>query len=859
MKNKILFLLISGLLFVFCAPITHAASLDETKSLLSDKERGILQALDFYDETNSKNMSRETYLNLIIKIAGLDRLNMEQAVQAGYLDYYDDGSLYPAGNVTYGEVITGLLTALGYQSQLEAAKQGKQAALNLAANLKITSALSLKLTDSISAEQFGKMVYRSLDLPLMVQVTFGEKSQKYITNKDRTLLSEIHHIYKGRGQVTENGYSSFMGNSTIGKSQVKIDGTLLLETNDTEAEYLLGYLVEYYYQKEAGNEIARLIWINADSEENNELYLDPYQRLDYKDGIYFYDENGKTGTAKLESSAIVLYNGKATSKGALSSAQLSPKLGEVTLLDTKQCGSYNIAIIMDYTAGLVSYYDQNNSVLYLKNSLAIHISEDADIKIFDPYFNELGVNQITAGKTVWCARSLDGTYVTIMVSENSVQGVVEEIEKTGLNESTGQLYLTVSGKRYQVTPGCETQILDSGNVNLNVFATFYLDIDGNITFASPNSAGNRFAYLINARITKDISNCLELLIFDGNVSVLAVAEQVKVNGENVNDHNVLFGSLKEGGVEVVTRLIRFETNSDGKISALEYAESEEPNANGGKKLHVAGRIPPERDGQGGVVYKHTGYIFTNYFALEANAPVFFIPEDRMDLEGYSIGTPASIPNDHTIFGITGYKIDQEADACCAAVYDDNKTASVDGRPSSSEPIIVKQINSAVLADESIGYRLHYYNLDAQEDYIDIPDDEPMLQKMTELKVGDIIRVDRNNDGEIINWTTTPDYNFITHTGNTELLAYDYDAAPRISFGTVYRRNTDTVLLDSPAKPKNFIDYELVQFNIAKRILIVEYKNDKLFVRLGQSAEIQPNDHLYYTSGWGFLNYVLVFK
>ena len=116
--------------------------------------------------------------------------------------------------------------------------------------------------------------------------------------------------------------------------------------------------------------------------------------------------------------------------------------------------------------------------------------------------------------------------------------------------------------------------------------------------------------------------------------------------------------LKDGAEKIPGQIVRYKQNAEGEITLLQTATDTFEERN---RLFVEGVIPKQGAGVGVLYKRNMGNLLTNSFALEDDATVFIIPSDPDNYQKYVKGGPELIPNDATVYGITGYKLDPDDD------------------------------------------------------------------------------------------------------------------------------------------------------------------------------------------------------
>jgi len=805
---------------------------------LSENEKRQLAALELMVSFSEEDyITREEFSAIICKLAGSSEVNIEKAAQLDYILPFDDGTLAPTENIRFDEVVRAFVIALGYDVQVDSAYGGSY--LTLASSLGITDGLGLYANSGVTEAQMGLMVYRTLEAPMMLLNLQGTDGGMYEVDEDKTILGERFGVFKGKGRITANEFSALSGGKGASKGCVNVDGGHELLVGNTDAEFLLGYYVEFLYKH--GDDEDTLIWIYADSEKNRELFIEGRDIEDYDNLTYTFYDNNREKEEKLSSATAFIYNGVAVSGMKLTKKQMMPEYGEITLLDADRDGKYDTVIIMDYIPSVADYVDAEKKIVYNKGNLPTYELENADsVKVFDSKYKELELKDIKSNAVLWVAESLDKKYVTILVSAETVSGAVTGTKK----DENGNKMITVSGKDYYVEKSLDEQY----GFKVGSSGLYRLDIIGNIIGYEPTLSDEFIiGYLLKSTIDENEEYPLILKILsDEEPHNYFCDEKVKLNGIAISNYNALANELSETPGNVKKQIIRFKLNSEGRITYIETA-SDTVTSDG--RLFKEGVIPPRSEGAGTLFKRDDGGLLSNYFALGKDAVVIVIPADKEDYDSYVYGKPENLKNDALTYGLTAYKIDDNSDYCVAAVWNDGQSGDNKFSPNGGTRGTLYDVATTLDENNEVIYEITYYSGTSLQTAV--TDDAELV---AELSSGDIIRFTTNNTTGIIN-AMTRDYDYSENTIPSGLdTSGGYGAEYRISCGTVVKKQKNSVKIDSnniPSPANRFIDYELLLFDNCKSVTVCEFaRGGKPVLRSGKTSEIAVGDKIVYTQNWG---------
>ena len=134
----------------------------ENEITLTKREESFAETLGFIDEISDNYASRKTYAKAVLKAGGKlqnedevsdERLG-EMAKANKVLGVFDDGGTGLSKNVTYAEVLLGLIRILGYDVILNG-DYSVEAVMSCASELGLTDGLSKSGNDNIKKKELA--------------------------------------------------------------------------------------------------------------------------------------------------------------------------------------------------------------------------------------------------------------------------------------------------------------------------------------------------------------------------------------------------------------------------------------------------------------------------------------------------------------------------------------------------------------------------------------------------------------------------------------------------------------------------------------------------------------------------------
>lgn len=639
----------------------------------------------------------------------------------------DVGTFRPDDTISYAEMVTIMVRALGYEPMALSKGGYPTGYLVTASNIGLTKDVSGNGDEGITRGKVAKLVFNALTIKLMEQVGFGNDVKYEVV--DKTLLSNNLNVEKITAQVMAVGTSAINGDSNLKDNQIQI-GEKIYGIGDADVREILGFNVDAYIKKDnKTNEKTLLVAIPVEgNNESVKIDADDIEEVintESSKALRYWinketDKNAKKASIALD--AKVMYNGKA---GTFEDFKAISS-GTITLLDSDTNGEYDIVFInetVNYvveeaiasTHKIVDKYGQKTLVLDPENTNISFTIEKGSEFITVADLEEWDVLTVTQSK--------DGEFVHIEVSNKKVSGVVTEKD----NEK-----VYIGGEGYKVASNYPNTI------NLNDEGTFYLDVQGKIAAVDAESRiSTNYAYLNSIEKTASINKVLELELFtkDGKTEILKTTSKVKVNnnsGLSADD------ALKAIGTN--PKLITYEVNSDGFISKVTTAKNLEGGIdedNFSKNLTLSKAVYKSASGKlvasGGSV------------TVTDETIVFDIPQGKNSTEDYSIRNKKFFVNDDE-YDVVVYDLKEDLSASVLIVT--NSTGEAD---ESSSIAVVDKITKTQNSD-GVDIEKLYAVQNGEAITISTSETGILVKekggKTVSLEQGDIIQYKTNVKGEI---------------------------------------------------------------------------------------------------------------
>ncbi len=643
-----------------------------------------------------------------------------------------DGNFRPEDTITYEEAMTVLVRMIGHEP---AAKDkggypagylvvGAENGLNKNAN----AAGNAPATRSLVAQ----MMFNALTADMMVQTGYGD-DKNYEVVEGKTLLSTKLRTEKLTGQVTATSQTSLNGTSALERGKVKI-GEEIYNADHVDAANLLGYRVVFYLQEDDHGD-KQVILIRPETNKNSTLSVtaDKFESIADAEGkkVLSYwkdkDTDKKAFEADIKSDAILIHNGKYETMDN-AKLDLSEAAGGMELLDVNRDNVYDIVFVTTFENIVVEeVLETSGKIIDKYGAPTLTLDEednDMDIQILKGG-EHLKLADLKEWDVLSVAASSDKRIYRIYVTNKVVEGRVDELEEDGV---------VIGGTLYEIANNYKETIAlkDEGK--------FYLDVEGKIAAVDATHAiSTNYAYLVRAGKPSVLSDEIELHLFtrDGKTVKLETLTKIRFNGASGTASADVLDALKTDGT-VTPQLVTYETNADGKLTALNTAtDKSATGAIDEDKFTLNLKLDD-------AVYKKATGKLAN-INITKDTVIFDIPAGETDPDKFSIRDMSMFENDNTYDAIV-FDLGKDYTAKAIIVTDTLYEASAEA-PSA----IVTSITTSTNADDEVVDKVYVIENGEKKQLLATEKDmlvKPGAEGNVKLEKGDIIQYKTNAQGEI---------------------------------------------------------------------------------------------------------------
>ncbi len=773
---------------------TVAETVTETEGYVlsdADKEKldfmqkvGVLTGITQDDISSDKTITRGEFAKLAVELyndvydsyandksaysdvdAGEDHYNAVSLLhELGIISGYGDGSFVADNNVTVNEAIKIITSVMGYKTIAETNGGYPGGYMKAASQCELFDGVKVAdATKALTVSQLIPIIYNALDADPLIKISYGANGVQYEMTDDETLLSVYFDIYKARGTVTGNEYTSLLGKAKAGLNCVVIDGYQYYDA-DNVADGYIGYKVDYYYR--ATEDRDELVWLKPDKNckivefSTDDILTESTTAY----SIGYYDGSRKR-VLQLKEDVTVIYNGVEYS--GFTADLFKNADGSMTAISWENKSEYDVLIVEDYNYYVVDQVDVANYIIRDKFGKFLDIEEDWEDIIF---VNEDGNPATLEDLKEWDAiaevKSMNGEYWKLMIVKNSVEG---EISSFSLTPNSDRVLgtIVVDGTEYEISKdyakGAKENSFPLEGVRAGVNGYIVMDKNGKVILIDVNADSYKFGILKKVVQGEGEMGAIAL-IYDakGQHVKFNLADRVNIDGKSVkvDEFANLITALQQGNVishvttaektanpdwasllpeNNVFQLVRYALDEDEtQIVKFDTAHKEAEDEPEGLRLMYD--VDTSKARGASFQYK-TATGFLSNVIVPGNAPIFFVPSPLQigADESYAIKDRGYFANDGS-YTMLPYGTDEDSDAGLDAIVmiDSYKT-----NVNSASLFIVSKIYTAVHGDDVVTAIDGYKKKQLETVYL-ADNCECANLDIKDIKVGDIIQFGKNS-------------------------------------------------------------------------------------------------------------------
>lgn len=501
------------------------------------------------------------------------------AAKKGIMVGVSENEFNPDGNITKEQMIKTVVSILGYSPEAEQSGGYPNGYIVTAENLGIAKGIG-DYKAYATRNDAAAVLCNALDVELMQLRVKNAGARSFETVEGETFLTKILNLEKIKDRMTDNGYTTFLGESVVGKENIKVDSLVLKVTSQNEGiRDFIGRDLECYY-----NDDYELIYGRLTGKDSaDEIDAADFESL--KSGKIEYFSNDKKKNVTVAKNAALIKNGMA--QPSFDESAFDIYYGSITCITPKGENGADLIVIKEYINFNIDNIDLQNSKLYSEDSKfgkELDIDDtDKKVTVYDASGNIIDVKMLSAGMVtnIVAGEKILEIYVSGKITDKAkVLSVGYEDEDTVILTDKGEFKISkdfLAAKKDAILP------------QIGAVYTLYTDMFGVVVKYKRAATEGNFAVIINAKAIDDegmsqlMLNMYDLttgvfeksfiggtlnLVYEKNGSTQrkkfniekSLNEVYEIMHENIYDKNERIGSL-----------CRYNTDDEGNLTLVELA------------------------------------------------------------------------------------------------------------------------------------------------------------------------------------------------------------------------------------------------------------------------------------------------
>ncbi|MBU5449402.1 S-layer homology domain-containing protein [Acetivibrio sp. MSJd-27] len=615
----VLAMALSSVAFASFSDVSEDASYNEAVQVMSSL--GLLVGYEDGTFGPDKTITRAEFAAVIVRALGMEDAAKGASVntiftdvpadhwasgyvqianQQGIILGYGDGNFGPDDEVLYEQAVKMIECALGYGVKFRNVADAYPTSYLAQANADgITVGASGKIGDKASRAVVARLVYNSLDVPMMVQKTIGGSNGDEFQVDDSTSLlysklkiakveGTVEKLYFNKDQADQVSFKITKEDSKWDDSDIGYGSAANLTYGESvDVASMRGYsCVAYIDMNDDSDLILKAIAPKAGRNKTLTLTKKQVDSVDFHNNELSYYKNDsnddKALKVKLDSSFAAYEN---LSTGEMDEPAFEALFTDdnadftsIKLIENGNDNKYDMAIVEKYDSFVVDSANErtntilaNTSALKTYSSSRLKLDPDDDTITFsikDKDGKAIALADIKKDDVVNVATSEDGsdTFYDIIVTNNVISGTISE-----RSDSNGIAYFKIGDAEYKVAGNDDTY------VKVGDEGAFIVDMAGNILYKTAVDGGTLgdFAFIIGLEAKEEFNSYTykaSIMNQKGEFSVVELANKIRINDASqkeidyagTDSNKVAYSTIEA----MAKTLVGYKTNSSGQISQL---------------------------------------------------------------------------------------------------------------------------------------------------------------------------------------------------------------------------------------------------------------------------------------------------
>jgi len=751
MEVKLLKKIFSGILFSVLLLFSYTASATYYNDKVTDKamllsELGIVEEIT--DETKlDEEVTRREFVIAVARMLGIDPYvsnsnryyrdmteddlawNAANALlERGILAVNDTQTFRPDDIITRNEAASVLIKTLGYTGF------DYQTTITMAQTSQVLKGVTV---NNIRMRDMAVLLNNTLNT-FVFESKGTNPANITIQQGDKTFMEIYYDLYYVEGIVNEVNDTSLINARGNGDNTICVGDTVISTAVGADMYGYLGCYVSAYYTEVEDD--YKLIYISVRENKTEKITIEAENINDFNPQSYVlkYREGNRTKTQDISKGANIIRNG-ANASNDIANAFKGIVNGSVTLIEADNERGYETVIISSYTNVVVQYTDIAEKKIYGTHNEVINLEEKAiSYIITTPSGELLTIEDIAKNNVVsWYASS---NLNRLVVSSSSVTGVI-----SSLLQEDEETYVTIDATQYKV----DNEFAEKSDFILSagLSVTCYIDAKGKIAdITAERSTNGIYAWVINCYAEKYEPDTLFLKAFTENneMAVMKMAERVKIDGSTYSKTNEKKTALTTNG-SIGEQLVVIELNAEGEVKAIDTTK--EGNSKSG--LLVSSPMAENYFFAGQMLLGPT-------MQITSTSKLFIIPNSiqfKGDADAYKVVSGNTFFKDWELYKVEGYRVGtKDTIDYTEAMVLKSDLKGVHGFATTNKNVFIVSGVKTVY-DEELGDNREEIELVSGKSIVTYMNAENYsFGSDKNIKVGNIIRIKNNLQGEIVSTT-----------------------------------------------------------------------------------------------------------
>lgn len=474
----------------------------------------------------------------------------------------------PDERITFGEVGTAMVRLLGYSMRAKLTSYE-----GTALELGVFDGLSYNKNNNITTYELAKVFYNCSDINLMkADINMG-KAEYGIS--DENILENYMNIYKDKGQVISNSFTSVYAKDGAGKNKAAINDVVY---NIENTEYLNDYIgreVEYYYFDDGDVDYPQIL-IAKTTNKDETVTIQAEDVVEFENYRFVYETKQRTVSKKIKEGAALIYNDVYMSN--YTPEMFKFENGDITLIKSKKSSEFDIIIVNNYTSFYIAEINNENGILFGKTS------DNSDVRSFntltgtaDEYKvrfywqdgNKASINDISRGMI--CDVAQNDVYMKIIIPMENVYTVTinsigEQNGRVSIEDTEGKSFEFLQSY-YDVTEHKKPMLKGSYVLYLNSFGRIvWIEI-------AKDEKSSKIHYLIRAADDEEGNGgYIRLLNSKGVIAMYHVITGAKIKNQDNETIKLKSGASLSGIFDGYSGIVDVDITESNEVTRIEMPQ-----------------------------------------------------------------------------------------------------------------------------------------------------------------------------------------------------------------------------------------------------------------------------------------------